>query len=63
MAPDNISDELTDTYEFVSYQQTLKAMHLLAKFIYTPETYWIIWVLWLFKNEDGICFICESGGI
>lgn len=32
MAPDNFSDELTDTYEFVNYQQTLRAIHLLAKY-------------------------------
>lgn len=32
MAPTNFSDELTDAYEFVSYAQTLKALHLLAKY-------------------------------
>lgn len=32
MAPDNFSDELTDVYEFVSYKQTLKAIHALAKY-------------------------------
>lgn len=32
MAPDNFSDELADNYEFVSYPQTLKAIHLLAKY-------------------------------
>ena len=32
MAPANFSDELTDVYEFVTYPQTLKAIHLLAKY-------------------------------
>lgn len=32
MAPGNFSDELTDNYEFVTYPQTLKAIHLLAKY-------------------------------
>ena len=32
MAPDNFSDELTDAYEFVTYAETLKAIHLLARY-------------------------------
>lgn len=32
MAPTNYNEELTDAYEFVSYKQTLKAIHLLAKY-------------------------------
>ena len=32
MAPDNFSSELTDAYEFVTYAETLKAIHLLAKY-------------------------------
>lgn len=32
MAPDNFSDNLTDTYEFVTYAETLKAIHLLARY-------------------------------
>lgn len=31
-APENFSDELTDTYEFVTYAETLRAIHLLAKY-------------------------------
>lgn len=31
MAPGNFSDEHTDAYEFVTYPQTLKAIHLLAE--------------------------------
>ncbi len=32
MAPANFSDELTDQYEFITYAETLKAIHLLAKY-------------------------------
>lgn len=32
MAPGNFSDELTDKYEFITYAETLKAIHLLAKY-------------------------------
>ena len=32
MAPDNFSSELMDAYEFVTYAETLKAVHLLAKY-------------------------------
>lgn len=32
MAPDNFSHDLTDAYEFVTYAETLKAIHLLAKY-------------------------------
>lgn len=32
MAPDNFSNELTDAYEFVTYAETLKAIHLLARY-------------------------------
>jgi cysteine synthase A len=32
MAPDNFSPELTDKYEFVTYAETIKAIHLLAKY-------------------------------
>lgn len=32
MAPDNFSDELTDEYVTITYAETLKAIHLLAKY-------------------------------
>ena len=32
MAPDNFSHDLTDAYEFVTYAETLKAIHLLAQY-------------------------------
>lgn len=32
MAPANFSDDLTDEYNFVSYAETLRAIHLLAKY-------------------------------
>ena len=32
MAPTNFSDELTDEYNFISYAETLRAIHLLAKY-------------------------------
>lgn len=32
MAPGNFSDELTDQYEFITYAETLRAIHLLAKY-------------------------------
>ncbi|MBR5975502.1 MAG: cysteine synthase family protein [Clostridiales bacterium] len=32
MAPTNFSDELTDEYKFITYAETLRAIHLLAKY-------------------------------
>ena len=32
LAPANFSDELTDEYNFISYAETLRAIHLLAKY-------------------------------
>lgn len=32
MAPTNFSDELTDQYEYISYAETLRAIHLLAHY-------------------------------
>jgi len=32
MAPGNFSDELTDEYQFISYAETLRAIHLLARY-------------------------------
>ena len=32
MAPTNFSDELTDEYNFITYAETLRAIHLLAKY-------------------------------
>lgn len=32
MAPSNFSDDLTDEYQFITYAETLRAIHLLAKY-------------------------------
>ncbi len=32
MSPDNFSDKVIDEYEFITYAETLKAIHLLAKY-------------------------------
>ncbi len=32
MSPDNFSEKVIDEYEFITYAETLKAIHLLAKY-------------------------------